>query len=121
MGCYAVPVKIRDNGLVLNVPRVWVNPAQIAKALKRAERALSPDVVRIRYTLRDDSTGEPSVFFKIVLSDDAFSQESKLNEITEGIEFTIRNKVKPDELGLNSYFNFRSLSEYNELNDPAWA
>jgi hypothetical protein len=106
---------------VLSVPRAWVNPAQINKSLRRAERDLAPEVVLIRYTLRDDSTGEPSIFFKIVLSDDAASQESKLNEITERIEFTIRNKVKPDELGLNSYFNFRSLSEYNELNDPAWA
>jgi tetrahydromethanopterin S-methyltransferase subunit G len=106
---------------VLNVPKVWVNPAQIAKALKRAERALAPDVVLIRFTLRDDWTGEPSIFFKIVLSDKAASKQSKLNEITERIEFTIREKVKPDELGLNSYFNFRSLSEHNELNDPAWA
>jgi hypothetical protein len=105
---------------VLNVPRVWVNPAQIAKALRQAERALAPDVVRIRYTLAEDWTGEPSIFFKIVLSDKAASKESKLNEITERIEFTIRNKVKPDELGLNSYFNFRSLSEYNEIKDPAW-
>ena len=64
---------------------------------------------------------DPSFYFKVVLSDDAASKESKLNEITERIEFTIRNKVKPDELGLNSYFNFRSFSEYNELNDPAWA
>ena len=44
-----------------------------------------------------------------------------IGELTERIGFTIREKVKPDELGLNSYFNFRSLSEHNELNDPAWA
>ena len=104
-----------------NIYRVAINPAQIAKALRRAERALAPDVVRIRYTLRDDSTGDPSIFFRVVLSDKAASKESKLGEITERIEFTINNKVKPDELGLYSYFNFRSLSEHNELNDPTWA
>ena len=103
------------------MPRVSVNPKQIAAALKRAERALKPDVVRIRYTLRDDWTGDPSIYFKVVLSDDAASKESKLNEITERIEFTIGEKVKADDLGLNSYFNFRSLSEQNEVNDPAWA
>jgi hypothetical protein len=105
---------------VPNVPRVWVNPAQIDKALKRAERALAPEVVRIRYTLADDWTGEPSIFFKIVLADDA-SEESKLGEISWRVINTIRSKVKPEELGLNSFFNFRCLSEYNELNDPAWA
>ena len=104
-----------------NAPRTWVNPAQIAKDLRRAERALAPDVVRIRYTLADDWTGEPSIFFKVVLSDDAASKESKLGEIAERVIIIIRNKVKPEELGLNSFFNFRSLSEYNELNDPAWA
>jgi hypothetical protein len=101
--------------------RAAINPAQIAKALRRAERALAPDVVRIRYTLADDWTGDPSIYFKVVITDKAASKESKLGELTERIEFTINNKVKPDELGLNSYFNFRSLSEHNELNDPAWA
>jgi hypothetical protein len=38
-------------GFVWCVPRVWVDPKQIAKALRGAERALSPDVVRIRFTL----------------------------------------------------------------------
>ena len=101
--------------------RAAINPAQIAKDLRRAERALAPDVVRIRYTLADDWTGDPSIYFKVVITDKAASKESKLGELTERIEFTINNKVKPDELGLNSYFNFRSLSEHNELNDPAWA
>ena len=106
--------------LVPNVSRVWVNPAQIDKALRRAERALKPDVVLIRYTLRDDWTGEPSIFFKVVLADDA-SEESHLGEISRRVINTIRSRVKPEELGLNSFFNFRSLSEHNELNDPAWA
>ena len=75
----------------------------------------------IRFTLRDDWTSDPSIYFEVVITDKAASQQSKLNELTERIEFTINNKVKPDELGLYSYFNFRSLSEHNELNDPAWA
>ena len=98
-----------------------MNQGQIAKALRRAERALAPDVVRIHYTFGDDWTGEPSIFFKVVLSDDAASEESKLGEIAERVIDTIRNNVKPEEFGLNSFFNFRSLAEYNELNDPAWA
>jgi hypothetical protein len=103
------------------VYRAAINPAQIAKALKRAERALAPDVVRIRYTLGDDWTGDPSIYFKVVITDKAASQESKLGEITRHIINTVRDKVKPEDFGLNSFFNFRSLSEHNELNDPAWA
>jgi hypothetical protein len=114
-------IKPGDNELVWCVPRVWVNPKQIAKAFRRAERALAPDVVRIRYTLRDDWTGDPSIYFKVVLADKAASEESKLGEIAQRVIDTIRDKVKPEELGLNSFFNFRSLSEHNEINDPAWA
>ncbi|MBZ5624349.1 MAG: hypothetical protein LAQ69_37485 [Acidobacteriia bacterium] len=39
-----------------NVPRAWVNEELIAEGLRRAERALAPDVVRIRYSFEDDWT-----------------------------------------------------------------
>jgi hypothetical protein len=98
----------------------WVLESQIDAAVKKAELALAPDVVHVRYSFDNDWTGDPSIFFKIVLADDA-SKESKLGEITRRVINTVRNEVMPEELSLNSYFNFRSLSEYNELNDPAWA
>ena len=109
-----------DNEIVPNVPRAWVNQAHITRALRRAERALAPEVVRIRYTLGADWTGDPSIFFKIVLSDDA-SRESKLSETAQRVSVTILNEVNAEELGLHSYFNFRSLSEQNQINEPAWA
>jgi hypothetical protein len=52
-------------------PSGWVNQAQIASSVKRAEAALAPDVVRIRYSFGNDWTGDPSIFFRIVLSDDS--------------------------------------------------
>jgi hypothetical protein len=39
--------------------------------LEKAVQLLKPDVVRVRYSLRDDWQGRPSVFFRVVLSDDA--------------------------------------------------
>jgi len=97
-----------------------VNQGHITRAFRRAERTLAPDVVRIRYTLGADWTGEPSIFFKIVLSDDA-SRESKLSETAQRVSVRILSEVNVEELGLNSYFNFRSLSEQNQINEPAWA
>jgi hypothetical protein len=32
-----------------------------------------------------------------------------------------RNEVDAEQLGLHSYFNFRSLCEQAELKEPAWA
>jgi len=105
---------------VPNVSRAWVNQGQITAALRRAERILAPDVVRIRYNFANDWTGDPSIFFKIVLSDDA-SQKAKRSETAQRVAITILNEVKAEDLGLHSYYNFRSLSEQEKLNEPAWA
>ncbi len=82
--------------------------------------ALAPDVVRIRYSVGSDWTGDPSIFFRIVLSDDA-SRNAQLSETAERVALTIRNEVDVEQLGLHSYFNFRTLSEQAELQEPAWA
>ena len=53
------------------VPVVTLNEKKIVSALKRATRALAPDVVRIRYSLGEDWTGDPSIFFRVLLTDEA--------------------------------------------------
>lgn len=105
------------------VPRAWVDRNQIAEAVQRAERALAPDVVRIRYSFKDDWVGDPSIYFLVVLSDDAASKESQLGETAWRVSSTVRTEIGVDqeELGLHFYFSFRSLSEVNEMNEPAWA
>jgi hypothetical protein len=102
------------------LPYVYTNPAQIESGIQRAIQALAPDVVRIRYSLDDDWTGDPSVFFRVVLSDDA-SREEQLGKTARRILDGIRDEVRPEELGLNYYFNFRSFSEESKNPDPAWA
>jgi hypothetical protein len=102
------------------VPKGFVNQSQVESGIQRAKRALAPAVVRILYNFGSDWTGDPSVFFRIVLSDEA-SSKAQLSEIAQRVALTILNEVKAEELGLHSYFNFRSLSEQEELKDPAWA
>jgi hypothetical protein len=76
--------------------------------------------VRIRYSIKPDSTGDPSLFFRIVLSDEV-AGKPKLNEIAQTVALTLMYEVRAEELGLHSYFNFRSQSEQAKLNEPAWA
>ena len=102
------------------IPMRAAKEKKIAAAVKRAERKLKPDVVRIRYNLGFDHAGDPSVFFRIVLSDDA-SRLELLREMRHKVESTLRNGFDEDELGLLTYFNYRSLSEQSEMNEPAWA
>ena len=109
----------RDNVLVAIVQRGLVDQSKIRAGAKRAERALAPDVVRIMFGLAEDSTGQISLFFRIVISDDA-AKPNRLRESTQRIIAKVSKEIKADELGLESYFNFRSRSEQAALKDPFW-
>jgi hypothetical protein len=98
----------------------FVNQQEIEAGVQRAVQALAPTVVRIRYSFEADWTGDPSIFFRVVLRDEA-AKKSKLAGIAERIMFILRREVKPEDHGLQAYFNFRTLSEQNEINEPAWA
>jgi hypothetical protein len=102
------------------VPGRFVHESEIDDALLRAQQALGPDVVRVRYSFADDWTGEPSLFFRVLLSD-AASESPQLGKIVGRIRWGVEKEVKPDEMGLHAYFNFRSKSEQDDLQDPAWA
>lgn len=102
------------------LPYVYTNPAQIDSGIQRAAQALAPDVVRIRYSLDDDWVGDPSVFFRIVISDEAV-RARRLAETAERIMEGIREEVRPEELGIHAYFNFRNFSEESKDPDPEWA
>lgn len=97
-----------------------VNRQKIEADVQRAAQALAPAVVRIRYSFEDDWTGEPSIFFKVLLADDV-AYGPNLGKVAREIQMKLMDEVRPDEQGLNDYFNFRSLSEQADLNDPAWA
>lgn len=102
------------------VPSGVVNQRQIAAAVKKVENSLAPDVVRIRYSLTEDSTGDAAIFFRVLLSDRA-SREDRLYETTERISRKILEVVKPREkFGLEAYFNFRNVSEQAQLKDALW-
>jgi hypothetical protein len=109
-----------DNGLVV-IPRAFAQQGEFAAAVAEVERQLHPRVVRIRYTLGDDWSGDPAVFFRIVLPDDA-STRDRLLSATNDIEAAIVQRIEPlEQWGVLPYFNFRSQSEQAQLNEPAWA
>ena len=110
----------RDNRVVATVPRTVVPQEKIAKALLKAEAALRPDVIRIRWGAGTDWTGDHSLFFRVVLSDDA-SKPKHLQEVAQRVADTIVNEVQNEAFGFNAYFNFRSKTEQDALKEPAWA
>lgn len=101
------------------VPRGLVDRSKIRAGVLRAERSLAPDVVRIMYSFAENVDGEVSLFFRIVISDQA-ATPSRLRETTQRIINRVLHEIRAEELGLQTYFNFRSRSEQAVLKEPAW-
>jgi hypothetical protein len=97
-----------------------VSPRKITTSVERAAKALSADVVRIRFDIGTDWIGTPSIFFRIILTDKA-SKPENLREVAQRVSLKLMNEAKTDESGLHAYFSFRSRSEQAKLKEPAWA
>lgn len=102
-------------------PTGYINHEMLAKEVERVRLKLGPEVVRLRYQVGPDTGGDPSIYFRIVLTDSA-SREEKLFEVTQPIIDTIEKELHPlENWGLYSYFRFRSQSEQAPRNDAEWA
>jgi hypothetical protein len=102
------------------VPSGLVHRGQVDAEIKSAVRNLGPEAVHVAYNIGEDSTGEPSIFFRIVLADSAIDEDT-LADRTWAIQSTIMDQLEPIEnWGLHPYFNFRSQSEHQSRIDPAW-
>lgn len=95
------------------------NETEIDRRIKEVARRLTPDVVRIRYTITSDSTGEEAIFLRILLSDEA-SRQKRLRSVTERIESELLAAMPFDEFGLYQYFSYRNRSEHAMLKESAW-
>jgi hypothetical protein len=73
-------------------------------------------IVRVMYRLRDDADGEPAVFFKILISDEAGLRENLRDTVQRVEEVGLREACWP----LTAYMSFRTVSEQAKLQDPEW-
>jgi hypothetical protein len=112
--------RTRDNQIV-NIARAFAQQAQLDEAVGNLKPALGSDVVTLRYTLGQDWSGEPAIFFRVVLSERA-SQRDQLWSSTSQIENAIMRGLQPlEEWGVLPYFSFRSMAEQAALQEEAWA
>jgi len=96
-------------------------PSDVEEALRRAEEALRPDVVHIRYDFGEDWTGAPAIYFRVLLTDESAANVEDLGKLAFRVIYRIEEEVKPDLYDLRFHVNFRSQSEQAELAEPAWA
>jgi len=101
--------------------RAFVQQEQLDEIINELKRTLGADVVSLRYTLGEDWSGEPAIFFRVVLSDRA-SRRDQLRSAANQISDAIMQHIQPlEQWGVLPYFSFRSQAEQAVLQDKAWA
>jgi len=101
------------------LPSAVTKQAEIEAAIVHVQQSVGPDVVRIRYEIGEDWSGQWAIFFRIVLTDDA--ARNRLREIRTSVVRGLAQQLDFPGMGVFPYHNFRSLSEQAMLQEPAWA
>jgi len=103
------------------IARAFAQRGQLDEAIEELRSRLGPDVVRLRYTLENDWSGDPAIFFRVLLSDRA-SRRDQLLSSTRQIEDMIVDSLQPlEQWGVLPYFSYRSLAEQAVLQEETWA
>ena len=101
------------------LPSAVTKQREIDAAINEVAAELAPDVVRIRYDIGEDWSGEWAIFFRIVLTDDAAKR--RLRDIASKVVRELANRLDFPGMGVFPYHNFRSVSEQAMLQEEAWA
>ena len=103
------------------VRRAWVDEtqSQVEDLVRKAEMSLASDVLRIRYSLGWDWSGDPSVYFRVVLSN-AASKGERLGEVSQAVIRMISDDLYEVGVDLQPYFSFRSESETKAAPEEGW-
>lgn len=103
----------------MHPPSTVTKQPEINAAVSEVVRLLAPDVVHIRYDLHRDWSGDPAIFFRVLLSDEA--SKARLREVTTRVVSELAERLDFSSMGLFAYHNFRSASEQDVLREEAWA
>jgi hypothetical protein len=103
----------------------YLSPQQLKDFAQRVEevaRKFPDEVVRIRHSFSRDWDGDPAIYFRIVVTDEA-RRTIPLGELTRMIEGAL---IKDLALYASEYsvyipyFNFRTKAEQDRSKDPQW-
>jgi hypothetical protein len=98
-----------------------VHQDQFQAGVRRVKESLAPQVLDIIATLGQDWSGEPAVFFMVILAESA-ARRDQLLQVTNRVSQTLVDRVEPlEEWGVLPYFNFRSESEHAKMERPSVA
>lgn len=102
------------------LPRGIAQPTELHKILNALRPAIPSAIVNWRYTIGEDWSGDPAIFFWVTLSDEA-AKRGNLKDATRQIIDLVDQRVSPlGQWGLIPYFSFRSQSEQARLREEVF-
>jgi hypothetical protein len=111
---------VGDNEFVI-MARALAQQSELENAVEQLRPLLGADVIRLRYSLGEDWSGAPAIFFRVLLSDRASTWDA-LHDSTGRVRDVLVEKLQPvEKWGVLPYFSFRSESEQRVIRDAAWA
>jgi hypothetical protein len=102
------------------LPARDISPAEVEDSIARTLKLIGPDIVRIRYSFDEDWSGDPAIYFRVLLTD-AAAKPAGLGQLARRVSESLRDDLQPTDAGLIAYFSFRSAAEQREMQDPDWA
>lgn len=103
----------------------YLSPQQLKDFAQRVDevaRKFPAEVVRIRHSFSRDWDGDPAIYFRLVLTDEAVNRHP-LSELTHRTEDALIKDLAlyTSEYSIyNSYFYFRTKAEQDKSKDPQW-
>jgi hypothetical protein len=91
-------------------------PTKLDIGIESVARSLAPDVVRIRYTFKDDWEGKPALFVRVLLSD-AASKGRRLMKTADRARECISAVILESGVKEFTFYNFRSAGERKTMAD----
>jgi hypothetical protein len=83
------------------LPSAVTKQSEIQTAIHEMERTLAPDVVRIRYDIEKDWSGEWAIFFRVVLTDD--TAKRRLRDVATKVVWGLARKLDFPAMGVIPY------------------
>jgi hypothetical protein len=103
----------------------YLSPQQLKDFAQRVDevaKKFPAEVVRIRHSFSRDWDGDPAIYFRIVLTDEAVKRHplSELIHRTEDALIKDLALYTSEYSVYNSYFYFRTKAEQDKSKDPQW-
>jgi hypothetical protein len=103
------------------LPKGILEREKLDAAIAEIKPLLGKDVVRLKHTIEENWSGQPSIYFRILLTDRA-AKPPGMYKTARRIEHIIEEHIDPiNSWDLIPYYRFRSQSEQKMLKEAAWA